>query len=311
LHDIAFGNFEYSNHFPNSKNAFKFSKNKSAIVTIEDVLNTWIRRASQKCELSTLRDYRSALKTHLIPSFGKICLSDFNTSYIYDWIETLNISNKRINNVLVPLRQALKEAMYDGLIDRSPIDNFKNLKINTREPEPFSLSEINKILDQLEGQEKNLIQFAFYSGLRTSELIGLRWQDIDLHQGLIHVRVAVVRKQEKNTKTVSGQRSIELNSFAKQALEFQLALTEKSARVFLDPQTNEQWLGDHIIRKRVWIPALKNAQLNYRNPYQTRHTFASMLLISGKNVMWVAQQMGHKDWTTTARKYARWIPNNS
>lgn len=307
LHDIDYGNFEYSKHFPNSKNAFKFSKNKGAMLTIEDALNTWMKRASQKCELSTLRDYRSAMRTHLIPTFGKISLCDFNSSYIYDWIDTINISNKRINNVLVPLRQALKEAFYDGLIDRNPIDNFRNLKINTREPEPFNLTEINKILEKLEGQEKNLIQFAFYTGLRTSELIALRWQDVDLNRNLIHVRTAIIRKQEKSPKTASGQRSVELCQKSKQAIELQLVFTGKSDRVFQDPKTNKQWLGDHVIRKRVWAPALEKAGLKYRNPYQTRHTFASLLLSSGKNPMWVAQQMGHKDWGMIRKVYGRWL----
>ncbi len=307
LHDIGFGSFEYNKYFPDSKNAFKFSKNKSAMVTIEDILNTWMKRASQKCELSTLRDYRSALKTHLIPSFGKICLSDFNASYIYDWIETLNISNKRINNVLVPLRQALKEAFYDGLIDRNPIDNLRNLTPKTKEPEPFNRTEINQILGKLSGQEKNIFKFAFYSGLRTSELIGLRWEDVDLERSIVHVRIAIVRKNEKTTKTLSGQRTIDLSSESKQALQSQLEYTRNSVRVFHDPSTKKQWSGDHVLRKRVWVPALKAAGVKYRTPYQTRHTFASMLLSAGKNPMWVAQQMGHKDWGMIRKVYGRWI----
>lgn len=44
-------------------------------------------------------------------------------------------------------------------------------------------------------------------------------------------------------------------------------------------------------------------------PYQMRHTFASQALSAGENVMWVAKQMGHRDWTITAKKYARWIPS--
>lgn len=45
------------------------------------------------------------------------------------------------------------------------------------------------------------------------------------------------------------------------------------------------------------------------DPYQMRHTFASQALSAGENVMWVARQMGHRDWTITAKKYGRWIPS--
>ena len=45
-----------------------------------------------------------------------------------------------------------------------------------------------------------------------------------------------------------------------------------------------------------------------RHPYQTRHTYAGMMLSAGESPMWVAQQMGHSDWTMIARIYGRWIP---
>ena len=48
--------------------------------------------------------------------------------------------------------------------------------------------------------------------------------------------------------------------------------------------------------------------MRYRRPYQTRHTYASMMLSAGESPMWVAQQMGHSDWTMIARVYGRWIP---
>jgi integrase len=61
----------------------------------------------------------------------------------------------------------------------------------------------------------------------------------------------------------------------------------------------------------MWQPALKRAGVRYRNPYQTRHTFASMALMAGESVQWVAAQMGHTDWTFTARTYTRYIPDDA
>lgn len=49
--------------------------------------------------------------------------------------------------------------------------------------------------------------------------------------------------------------------------------------------------------------------MRYRRPYQTRHTYASMMLSAGEHPMWVAQQMGHSDWTMIARIYGRWMPS--
>nr|WP_067286148.1 DUF3596 domain-containing protein [Marinobacterium profundum] len=308
LFEIAMGNFDYGKHFPNSKNALKFSKNKSALVTVEETLKQWIKKAEMRCQHSTIRDYNSAIYYHLIPAFGQITLEDFNVSYVYDWLDEINISNKRINNVLGPLRQALQDAFYDGIIEQNPMDRFRYLSPETREPQPFNQDEINRILNQLEGQCRNLIQFAFWSGLRTSELIALRWQDVDLPNNRVHIRTAIVRKREKTTKTVSGLRTVELQPKAREAIEAQATCNGQSLRVFHDPSSDTPWAGDHIIRKRLWIPALNAADVTYRNPYQTRHTFASMLLSAGKNPLWVAQQMGHKDWGMIRKTYGRWIP---
>ncbi len=47
--------------------------------------------------------------------------------------------------------------------------------------------------------------------------------------------------------------------------------------------------------------------MRYRRPYQTRHTYASMMLTAGESPVWVAQQMGHSDWAMIARIYGRWV----
>ncbi|MFL7871929.1 MAG: hypothetical protein AB8I58_24075 [Anaerolineales bacterium] len=57
----------------------------------------------------------------------------------------------------------------------------------------------------------------------------------------------------------------------------------------------------------MWKRILLRAGVRYRYPYQMRHTYASMMLQAAESVMWVAQQMGHTDWTFTARTYSRWI----
>jgi len=307
LHEIAMGKFDYANHFPWSKNALKFSSNKAALITVEQALKEWLKKAEKRCQRSTIRDYNSAIYHHLIPNFGALTLDEFQVAHVYEWLDTLSISNKRINNVLGPLRQTLKDAFYEGLIDNNPMDRFRYLPLETREPNPFNKSEITSILSKLEGQYKNLIEFAFWSGLRTSELIALRWSDVDLDNQKIHVRAAKVRGIEKTTKTASGLRSVDIQPAAKLALISQQLLNNECETVFLDPTTNKPWAGDHTIRKRVWIPALKAADIEYRNPYQTRHTFASMLLSDGCNPLWLAQQMGHKDWGMIRKTYGRWI----
>ena len=119
-------------------------------------------------------------------------------------------------------------------------------------------------------------------------------------------------EEAEEPKTDAGLRDVKLLPPALEALKAQKVYTFlKSAEVFQDPRTSERWKGDQAIRKTLWTPALKRAGVRYRNPYQTRHTYASMMLMAGEHVMWVSKQMGHTDWAFTARTYSRWIPDDA
>lgn len=311
LYEISIGTFDYSKHFPHSKRANEFRKTRPDRYTIKEALKSWLQRNQAKLQKSTLQDYNSAIYHHLIPTFGDFTIAELTASKVKEWLSELPCSNKRKSNILTPLRQTFEELYHDEIIDKNPLQRVKNLPNITREPEPFTQDDIAKILSELTGQARNLIQFAFHSGLRTSELIALRWQDVDFENNRVFISNAYVRGQLKDTKTKSGKREVTLQPQAREALLNQHAFTGKQNEVvFYDPHINQPWRNDQPIRKKVWIPALKKANIKYRNPYQTRHTFASMLLSRGENPLWVAQQMGHKDWGQIRKVYGRWIPQS-
>jgi len=307
LHAIELGNFDYAEHFPRSKNAIRLSNRQGHHITIKRALEQWLRQAEKYCQKSTIRGYASAVDYYLIPNFGHMPLEKLTRTIIIEWLDSLSISNKRKNNTLIPLRRIYDEAFMEETISDNPLKRVKNLPVVSREPQPFTQDEIIRILNQLHGSDKNLIQFAFWTGLRTSELIALKWENVDLEAEKAYIREAVVEGRTKGTKTSSGERTIELTEQALDALKQQAALKHTSPYTFIDPKTDNRWKSDQFIRKRVWIPALKKADIPYRNPYQTRHTFASTMLSMGKNPMWVQVQMGHKDWGMLRKVYARWI----
>ncbi|MFY9328804.1 MAG: DUF3596 domain-containing protein [Georgfuchsia sp.] len=309
LHAIAMGNFNYVDFFPDSPRARQLSK--VIRKTITQALDEFLAESKQRIEYSTWRDYRSAVEYHLKPKFGHMLISEITTADIRGWLASLvSISNKRKNNVLIPLRAILGDAFADGSLDRNPTDRVKNLPNRLEEPDPFKPDEIDMILGACTGQLRNLFQFAFWTGLRTSEQIALEWGDVDWNKGVIRVRRASVRQRIKLPKTKSGEREVLLLPPALEALTAQKAHTLLlGGRIFHNPRTNTPWITDNQIRTSFWTPALKRAGVPYRYPYQTRHTYASMILSAGENPLWVAQQMGHKDWGMIRKRYGRWIPD--
>jgi integrase len=108
-------------------------------------------------------------------------------------------------------------------------------------------------------------------------------------------------------KTRAGRRELTLLPPALEALRQQAPHTYIAGeRVFLDPLSGDPWQSSKQLARR-WTRILRRAKVRYRNPYQTRHTYASMLLTAGENPMWVAQQMGHRDWGMLRKVYGRWI----
>lgn len=309
LFDIAKGDLDLDKYFANRSH-----KRSELSGEISEALDNFLKFKRLDCAPSTLRDYQSAIDFHLRPKFGKYSFKEVTALMVREWLTDLLISGKRKNNILIPLREVFQLAYRDGVITANPLERIENLRHQPEEPNPFAPDEINNVLAAATGQIKNLFQFAFYTGLRTSELIALRWEDVDLQKKQIYVSRAKVRKSFKDTKTAAGRRVVALLPLAVDALIQQEAFkTSKHQEVFLNPKTSQPWIDDGQLRKRAWYPLLSSAGVTPRNPYQTRHTYASLMLTAGEDPFWVSVQMGHKNLQMTLKRYARWIPtrNNS
>ncbi len=318
LNSIAKGTFRYSDYFPNSKRAKLFGHNLSNI-TVGELLDDFLVVINKTLQPSTVRGYKAAINAHLRPQFGLLRVRDLSPQLIRVWIMGLQLTAKSIRNILTPLRLILDQALTDDLIEKNPLDKVvlnrlldKSTSQSDYEIDPLDEKEIRTLLKTANGQIKNLFQFALFTGLRTSELIGLEWDDIDWVNNLVRVQRAVVDKQVKITKTKAGTRKITLFPPALAALADQKKYTFlHSTRVFHNPKTSAPWETDKQIRESAWRPTLKKAGIRYRNPYQTRHTYASMLASNGENLWWLSQQLGHETIEMIMRHYGKWIPDRS
>lgn len=294
--------------YPNSSIIQKAFYSKKSHETVHEYSNIWFSRHKSNWSHTTIRGYSQKYNTHIWPFFGKIKLVDFKASNYHDWAKTQSMSGKSLNEIRNILNQIFEEAFIDEVIEVNPIKRTRPSKVIQKEPEPFTKLEISKILDSLVSPYKEYFQVAFFTGMRTGELLGLRWEDVDFDKNKIHVRRSISHGIEKEPKTKGSIRSIDLVPRSREALlniHAKHKLSEN--RVFINPKTMSSYKNAEGIRKYIWKPALDKASVHYRCPYQTRHTFASMMLSDGKNPMWVASQMGHSDWGMIRKVYGRWV----
>jgi len=110
-----------------------------------------------------------------------------------------------------------------------------------------------------------------------------------------------------DVKTAASDRIVHLSPTVIHALDCQKMHTKLAGReIFQNPHQNERWKGSEPIC-RQFKTVLRNAGVRYRNPYQTRHTYASMQLTVGENLAFISEQMGHTDVAFTLRTYASYI----
>ena len=315
LDAIERGTFDYATTFPDSPNRLLFAEYKGEGYKLEDWLKTWLERQKKHLKSSTYDDYRKIVENTLTPEFGRTNLSDFKRTMLRDWCDKQTCGNKRLANVQSVLRIALQDAMSDELIQANPLYGWKYERKEAPKPvddiDPFATEDQTAILNACrDPQHRNLIQFAFWTGLRTSELVALEWGDIDWRRGIIRISRAMTQAatEAETPKTRRGTRDVKLLPPALEALTAQKAHSYLAGGiVFLNPLHGKAWDGDQAIRNSAWSPAIKRSGVRYRNPYQTRHTYASMMLSAGESPIWVAQQMGHSDVTMIFRNYGRWI----
>lgn len=309
------GTFNYAETFPDSPRRFLFAARPGEVTTVGAYLEGWIAQRQKQLKASTWRDYRKII-TLAVAQFGHLRLDELKRPELKAWLSPMQCSNKRLSNIQSVLRQALHDAVMDEILETNPLHDwtYKNADAikDVDDVDPFSSEEEAAILEQLDGQVYNMFQFFFWTGLRTSELIAMRWSDIDWTRG--EFRISRARSQAavqtEVPKTKSGRRTVKLLSPALAALVAQKPHTYLLGQeIFHDPRTNMPWAGDQALRKVYWTSALRRAKVRYRRPYQTRHTYASRMLTAGESPMWVAAQMGHSDWGMIRRVYGKWIPD--
>lgn len=304
-HEIATNTFDYARHFPESPRARRMALGPGASILLRTALRDYCASLMGAVEPETARDYGNDAEI-LAGWFPKErTLAELTRKEIRKTIAKQTLSRQRISNILRPLRGALEQALEEGTIASNPIQGFKLRKLEApRETvDPFEPEEIESLAATPLGE---LWTVWAWTGLRSGEIIGLEWDDVDLDGGRIHIRRAVRLGRAKSPKTQSGKRSIDLLPAAQAALE-SLSRRTRFDSVFRNPTTGEGWHEAKALN-RAFARACRTAKVRRRYVYQLRHTFATWALSAGENPAWIAKQMGHSDTQMLYRHYGKWMP---
>ena len=300
---IEAGVFNLADYFPHAAPASSTSTVGGALSLF---LRTMVGEASTKAGYSTaVRFWKSHLGEHRM-------VAGLRHS---DVLEVLakrpDLSGKTVNNYVSVLRRALDLLVRDRVLPENPVGELV-APYQAPEPDPLTPDETEALLaymrDNYPQAVWNYAEFKFFSGLRTSESFAVRAADVNLDKRQLSVHSSVVRGIEKSRTKTSTARIVRLNSRALAAIERQLALPAPAGcdKLFFDPRRESEWLLEHFFTRPYWIPAFEKLSIRYRQPYNTRHTYATLMLMAGMNPAFCARQMGH-DIKVFFSTYSKWI----
>ncbi|GIT84850.1 hypothetical protein DSM16313_26320 [Acinetobacter seohaensis] len=277
----------------------------------------WFKQKQIEWRDSYQQKVSIVIKNYLIPAFGNQVLSKIKKSDLLNFRASLakvthgkgqtSLKASRINQIMTPLRMILNEAAerYNFV---SPYKNIKNLKESRIDVTPFTLQEVQKIIETVRDDFKPYYTVRFFTGMRTSEIDGLRWQNVNFQRREIYIKEALVNGKLGDTKTFGSDRGIQMSERVYQALLEQKKMV-KNRSEFVFSMRNGNPLDYRLVNRRVWHPLLRFLGLKSRRAYQTRHTAATLWLSAGENPEWIAKQLGHSTTEMLFRVYSRYVPN--
>jgi integrase len=258
---------------------------------------------------STLEDYESTLRVHLVPFFGTGAISEIDLPVVESFISTKldeGKAPKSIRNYLGLLHSILDYGVKRGWCPTNPVALVEKPHAHGDQDIRFlTIGELEAILDATPktplGRVDRLVYLtAAMTGMRRGEVVAVRWQDIDWHARLIRVRRNFTRAQFGTPKSRRSSRAVPLASRLADELKAHYEMTpfsEGGDLVFAHPEIGTV-LDPSKLRKR-FLACVRRAGVRPVRFHDLRHTFGTQMAAAGAPLRAIQEWLGHADLRTT------------
>ena len=282
---------------------FKKFNVKNNTPNVLDLCLEVLEEKETELKSTTMRSYYSMYKSNIVPNFDKLIVN-VDANDIHNWYKTFT-DKASITTCEAILKPAFEKAILRKFIDTTPFIITKPRLASDYEIKPFNLKEVELILTN-EDHLKNFLALGIFTGMRTGELIGLKWSDINFNENTINIQRTITGGFEQTPKTKSSKAKISLPVEAISFLKDQQFKTGMREFCFYRI-SGEKYRSSTEVNKH-FKKILKSLKLEDRSIYQTRHTFASLKLSLGERLEWVSYMLRHKNPKITLEKYYKYIP---
>lgn len=290
-------------------------------LTVGEYLDRWLADSVKPSRRATTHaSYKGHVEKHLKPSIGSVKLVKLTPAHVAGLYATMERDGKsaRLRQLIhATLHRALNIAVKWGLVIRNVCQAVERPRAPKMEITPITADQARALLLAADGNRlEALYVLAVATGLRSGELLGLHWSDIDLKAGMLAVRRTLIELGNElsfgEPKTKAGKRAIPLPAIAVDALTLHKGrmMTEghgPNPLVFIDGQGNPIRRSD--LRRFSLHPLLKKAGIPEIRFHDLRHTCATLLFSEGTHPKIVQERLGHSTIALTLDTYSHCLPS--
>lgn len=293
--------------------------------SLEKYLCDWLESKRISIKKNTFANYKIHIEAHIITAIGKVELAKLSPAEIGNMYASLitekGLSEGTVRDTHKVLTAALGQAVKWGMLIRNPAAVVDKPKATRKELSVWDAEQARLFLEVAQEDRTNMaFLLALSTGMRQGEILGLRWKDIDLKEGIIRVVQTLSHDGKELTpgaKTKSGNRTISID------MGLVKELLKQKSHVTADRLKS----GGHYKDFDLVIPTSKGTPITPRNLsrsfyallersrvpkitfHDLRHTHATLLLTQGVHPKVVAERLGHADMRTTLEIYSHVLPH--
>lgn len=272
-------------------------------------------------EKTTLYAYERMIENHLVPALGVHKLDKLTTAHIQEYItaKTAELSPNTVIKHLDLLHSALAQAVSNGQLNRNPAEYVIRPRKIKNEVQPCTIAEVQRALE-LAKEDSNWFYIALvlaaFTGMRRGEIMGLRWENVDLEHRILTVKESrtTAGKEDivKRPKTAASVRYLRIEPPLAAALEAEYKRQQEDQQYFNDGEYNP---GGYVVitdTGKLPNPNSINNRIDYLvkttdfpdiTPHQLRHTVASIAHATGASAFETQHALGHSSTAVTLGIY--------
>jgi integrase len=267
--------------------------------------NTWRSYATKKC-------YAVYLKRWILPHWGEHELRNVKTIDVESWLRQLSLARSSCAKIRNLMSVLFNHASRYEFFDRNPIHLVRQGAKRKKVPCVLTAAEIRMLVDRLDLRERTLVLLASSTGLRQSELFGLKWGDINFEEGTMNVTRSIVYGVVGPCKTESSQKPVPIHPLTAEALN-----NWKVKRPYRKPDDwvfasrrhcgRRPYWGQAILRKYI-RPLAQELGIEKRIGWHTfRHTYSTLLRSVGTEFKVMQELLRHSSLRSTLDVYTQAI----